>query len=373
MRDVQRGETVLQVPRSISHAGSLGRSVSFVQLIATLANCSTNLQVRTTLSVNSHDDHQSFVSRLHGLAAAYYADRITAKDGTTNLRRALLNAATPRILAMNRRQFDKSAKGLLTELVFVHKARYEFHPSAYKRKPAIAEIMDPELHGKLIVSRGEMNALIVKVLNTLNLREGDFFRLRPVFDRPTGPFGQVLHETFRNTAEHAYLEPDGQIPQKGIRCILIALHRISQAELQPQALVSEEHPHLESYFQRLRDRASSVYRKLVSILELSVLDTGPGFADTMQHLDTDDVARVLHCFSKHGSSKPGPNSGLGLGRVLSFVHELEGFVRFRTSTTEAFFSSNMTPMSDTQLIPHVAGKLPKATGTALTIGIPLAL
>ena len=146
MRAVQRGADVLDAPRTISHAGSLGRSVSFAQLIATWANYSSTRHARTTLSVDALDDHQSYVARLHGLATAYYANRITAKDGTTNLRPALLNAAMPRILAMNKRQFDKAAKGRLTELIFVHDAHHQFHPSVYKRRPTLAELMDPELN-----------------------------------------------------------------------------------------------------------------------------------------------------------------------------------------------------------------------------------
>ena len=63
----------------------------------------------------------------------------------------------------------------------------------------------------------------------------------------------------------------------------------------------------------------------------------------------------------------------GSGRVLGYIHEGKGFVRVRTSTTEAFFSSNMTESRDKELVPTVAGNLPLVTGTALTVGIPLAL
>ena len=49
---------------------------------------------------------------------------------------------------------------------------------------------------------------------------------------------------------------------------------------------------------------------------------------------------------------------------------LGGFVRVRTATTEAFFSP-LSHAPGLQLAPHVAGNLPKATGTALTIAVPL--
>ena len=373
MQAVQNGDPTLRTPKELKHAGILGRSVSFAQLIATWARYSSNLNVNTTLPINSSDDHSKFVSRLHGLATAYFANQVTGKDGTTNLRTALLKAATPRILAMTNRQFDKTARGQLAELIFVHNARNQFHPSIYKRRPNHAEIMDPELHGMLIVSPRELNALVIKVLHTQHVRERDLYRLGPMFNRHHVPVGHLLHETFRNTAEHAYLQSDKRLPSEGLRCILIAIRRATSAALEPSSLLSGDHPNGNSYFQSLSEQAGTVYRKHIFILELSVFDTGPGFAETVTQFDGDDVSRVKYCFSKHGSSKPGPNSGLGLGRILGYIHEGKGFVRVRTSTTEAFFSSNMTELRDKELVPNVAGNLPMVTGTALTIGIPLAL
>ena len=55
------------------------------------------------------------------------------------------------------------------------------------------------------------------------------------------------------------------------------------------------------------------------------------------------------------------------------LSQLDGFVRFRTSTTEAFFSPLTDRPADAPPTPHVMGGLPKVVGTALTIGIPLAL
>ena len=373
MQAVQRGNLMLQLPRAISHAGGLGRSVSFTQLIATWASASSKRHIRTTLPATGQDDIQRFASRLHGLAAAYYADRITANDGRTDLRQRLLEAAAPRIRAMSNRQFDVAAKGPLTEFIFVHNARRQFHSAAYRHKPSPPDLMDPQRHGQLIVSPREMNALLFNVLRAQQLPRADFARIEPLLDRRELPLGSLLHETFRNTAEHAYVDLNGRIPARGLRCIMIAARRANPDELRPKSLVSAAHPQLDSYFTRLRDRAGRGVRRLVHILELSVLDTGPGFAATISSRVKDGVRdsdRVARCFLDHVSSKPGPNSGLGLSRVLSHVRGLGGFVRVRTSTTEAFFSP-LSNASSTQGSLHVAGNLPRATGTALTIAIPL--
>ena len=373
MPDVQQDEITMRIPASIRDAGSLGRSVSFAQLIATWAKSSSKLSIRTKISADRPERHERFVSRLHGLAGAYFADYIIADDGKTDIRRALLKAASPRILAMGRRRFEEAARGQLAEFVFVHNARHQFHSVAYRRRPDIADLKDPQLHGELIVSPHEMNALLINVVEKLNLAWQDGLRIKTLLNDRGIPLGHLLHETFRNTAEHAYLDLEGRIPSKGLRCILIALRAAHSNDLQPRTLVSANHPELESYFGRLRDRSSRSARGHVFILELSVLDTGPGFADTMPQLDADDSTRVARCFVDHASSKAGPNSGLGLGRVLTLLSQLDGFVRFRTATTEAFFSPLTAQPADSRPTPHVTGGLPKVVGTALTIGIPLAL
>ncbi|MYG14711.1 MAG: hypothetical protein F4171_18240 [Gammaproteobacteria bacterium] len=135
------------------------------------------------------------------------------------------------------------------------------------------------------------------------------------------------------------------------------------------------HPDLDRYFDRLHQRTNKLGRKLVFMLELSVLDTGPGFAATMRQrpdADTDDIQCITECFVDYASSKPGPNSGLGLGRLLRQVRALDGFIRFRTSTAEAVFAGS-SAQRDSSPMPHIAGDLPKVVGTVLTIAIPLAL
>ncbi|MDE0711050.1 MAG: hypothetical protein OXH60_02835 [Rhodospirillales bacterium] len=275
---------------------------------------------------------------------------------------------------MNKRQFAQTAKGPTAELVFVIGARNEFHSAAYREKPTLAQLMDSEQHGNLIVSANEMNALISNILVKLKVPSLDLDRLSPLLGRETVSLGDLLHETFRNTAEHAYLDLDDRIPKEGLRCILIAIRNMQPGQIQANAIVSAEHQHLSRYVRRLSRRASVARRSLVCLFELSVFDTGPGFAGTMElQSDASDIDRVAHCFRDYVSKKPGPNSGLGLGRVLKSVHSLDGYLRVRTSTAEVFFSA-ATPMpSDTGPVPSVVGGLPKVVGTAITIGIPLEL
>ena len=184
-------DATLQVSR-ISHGGYLGRSIAFAQLISTWANTSINPHIQTTLPIDSQEAHESFVSRIHGLAAAYYAHEITANDDRTNLRRELLHAVKPRIDAMVRRKFADVAKGQLTELVFVHHAHRQFHSATYWQRPTVADLMDPQRHGSLIVPSREMNALIYNALEAQNLSQSDFRLLAPLLKTRELPLGNYI-------------------------------------------------------------------------------------------------------------------------------------------------------------------------------------
>ena len=372
MSEVQGGSASLRVPRSITYAGGLGRSVSLAQLAATWAHHSPERVIYTTLPTDDAIEHEKFVSRVHGLALAYFASQVKTSESETNLRQALLKAAVPRIIAMNQRKYAEVARGPLIELIFVHRARHEFHSAIYKRAPTYSELMDRQAHGELIVPPAEMNYFMIAATKCLNLVEKDRVRLETFLDPLSTPIGHLLHEIFGNTAEHAYLTVDGEIPTSGLRCILVAMHQAEADELRPHAILSAEHPTSNEYFNVLRNRACSEKRKRVFVLEISILDSGQGFAASIGQ-SSDDVRVVARCFQKHESAKGGKGAGLGLSRVLDIISSLEGFVRFRTSTTESFFSSLTRPNEPHLFGPHVSGSLPNAVGTVVTMGIPLEL
>ncbi|MCY3859243.1 MAG: hypothetical protein OXG25_10100 [Gammaproteobacteria bacterium] len=377
MESVEGTESELKVPRDLSHAGALGRSVSFAQLVATWAKSNPSARIYTSLPVDDKKEIERFASRLQGLATAYFADSVIGDDELTDLKPAILKAAATRIEAMSKRDYAKSAIGPLVELIFMTDTMYttsEFHSAVYKSEPTIKQLMDDEAHGSLIVSRIEMNALLLKILEAQNISGEDFNRIRPLLYSDYGfPLGQMLHEAFRNTAEHAYQDEEGNPLKNGLRCILIGLWQLNPTDLDSHLLVSSQHPGVDEYFTELQERPMIGKRDLVHMFEVSVLDCGPGFISTIGDLagsKANDTERVALCFKDRVSSKPGPNSGLGLGRILSNLSALGGFLRIRTSTTEVFYSPFLDSTGQAPM-PNVVGDLPEAVGTVLTLGIPL--
>lgn len=83
-------------------------------------------------------------------------------------------------------------------------------------------------------------------------------------------------------------------------------------------------------------------RKFLGLLELSVFDTGPGFAATYlkngfeQTSVQEQFDAVLGCFSTGRSSTGDESRGFGLWKVLRDLRELKGFIRVRTNRVHVY-------------------------------------
>jgi len=373
--------TSLEIPNTIAHRGALGRSAAVAQMISTWAEISPTQEIKTWLdAAEPLSNSKKFVGLLHGFAATLYADKVYDAKREKDLKQELLSATAGRIRAMSERDINQATTGVISEFLFVHHAQHEFHSVAYIREPSVAELLSPEKHGKLIKDAREMDALLASILKEQGKTEREISRIgslreHPLFEEKSPSLGLVIHEIFRNTAEHAYLDKAGNIPKKGVRCISVAARHVDLGTVCPEALVSGSHAGADEYFSFLRETVGSSRRKNLCVLEITIFDTGPGFAGTIKHRrkNKSDAELVLECFRDHVTSKGGGNSGLGLGRALQNVGELDGYVRVRTSTTEAFYSRFTNEDGGTRPMPDVAGNLPRVAGTVFTVAVPLEL
>ena len=222
------------IPQGFKFAGRLGRSLSLAQLVATRANRESKFSIYTKLELEDTHSHERFVRKLHGLAAVYFSDSVFAGDGKTDIRRTLLEAAANRIRAMRLRNYDQTSAGRQIELIFINHAKQEFHDTLYSKTPKFEDLMDKERHGKCIASAFDLNGFLRKAIHILKPTKRDFLRIKPLLDDVNMPLGSLLHESFQNTAEHAYLGANGRIPNKGLRCVSVAIHQTEQQELQPK-------------------------------------------------------------------------------------------------------------------------------------------
>lgn len=368
------GAHTLVVPNSISYAGALGCSMAFTQFLLTWARGSPNRQIRTFLRVADEEAHAKFVQRAHGLAAAYFGRLLVAADEPgQDLRGKLLHAARDRILAMHRSDLAATSRGSEIEMVFIGGAKHEFHGSLYSKAPNSAELAEAEAHGRLIRTKNELNLFLEDCFRFLNSHEV----LKRHLLRTDLPFGSLLAEAFRNTAEHAYVETDGSKLDLNMRCV-----RVSRAQVDRDWIESfnvsapESRLSARRYFAGLASSLGMRSGKNVDLVELSIFDSGRGYSHTIgasgESGPLSDVDLVRQCFLKHRSAKPQSTSGVGIFRMLSAVGALGGFMRVRTSTAEAFYAGTEGKVETAKPCDFVHGGLPSVEGTLITVGIPVA-
>jgi len=374
LRSPDLGQTSLLLPHSLNEEASLGISLAFTQFLLTWSRqCETPI-VRSFLRLGDETKFERFVQRVGGFAAAYYSKRVLPFDNNElNLRRALLLAAKPRFEAMYRGNLTRTCRHSEIEFIFLEDAELEFHGAMYSKAPSPVEIADREAHGRLIRSKRELNRFLERAFTVLEVHE----KFRKQLMRVDLPFGSLLAEAFKNTAEHGYLQAGGERLSRNMRCVRVARSQTRREWMEKFSVASERSQEAASaYFRGLASNYGERHLANVQMLEISVYDSGPGFSATIRNSrggqEISDLALVGLCVEKHRSSKPQETAGIGLYRMLSAVDALGGFLRIRTSSAEAFYATTEGFAPDMPPGEFVHGGLADAQGTLITVGIPIA-
>ena len=212
------GDYMLRLPNNFFEGGSVGRSASLTQLIATWASSCDSPYLKSYIASKPLQNYEGFVSNLHGLSAVYFSDHMSGIDSDEDIRYEVLKMATSRIYAMYESNLANVSKGRNIELISVLKARKEFLLAFYQDSPSITDLVDRQRHGNLISTPQKMNFLYLNCLDSLNIPQNSKVSLTKFAQDEL--IGTILHEALRNTAEHAYLTTRGTIPKRGLRCIV---------------------------------------------------------------------------------------------------------------------------------------------------------
>lgn len=364
----------IEIPKTLAASASLGGSLSLTQFLLTWSRVARDPCISCYLSSDDEVGQRDFVSRVHGLAAVYFADKVRAEnEPSANLRRNMLASAKARIDAMFRGELAETSKGSEVEMIFIQHALREFHGAFYRRAPSDDEIADGLIHGKLIRTNAEISAFAAQCFRVVNLSSG----FNHLFDQSDQPIGSVLAEAFRNTCEHAYFAPDGSSFRRNLRCVRISRAQVPRSHLEKYEISSESNTEgARNYFSKLASLTSNRNRTNILFAEISIFDSGSGFAETLRasrvnnHLG--DLEAVADCFKKHGTSKSSDSEGVGLHRILRAVHAANGFIRVRTSRAEAFFCGSDSYHPDMNPSEFVHACKNEVAGSLLTICFPIA-
>lgn len=186
----------------------------------------------------------------------------------------------------------------------------------------------------------------------------------------------ILHELFKNTHDHARTTVDNQPLPFSIRGPYARFYPADQLAYtlpppQKDANGNDIIPKLNqaerfaSFFVRPRiaphQRHAPVGdRRFLGLLELSVFDTGPGFAATYLKerfggaSAQDQFEAVLGCFATGRSATGDESRGYGLWKVLRDLRDLKGFIRVRTNRVHVYrdfaWFGDMFMQSDSDIV-----------------------
>jgi hypothetical protein len=332
---------------------ALGGEAALVQAYVTWAQQEELPQLR--LAAVKQPDYEEAVRKLPTLSFALLAERISF--GSEDVSKRMRAAALSRLVLLQGLDPRIASRGPQIEIVCADHLGRSFPASLYEVGS------DEKAHPKPESALGDLVRLIFKTTMAAEYQRGDATKL-------FSPLGGALYELFRNTHEHARHDLAGNFLARSLRVVHARRHSIT-----PQALASMAHdvPPLADYCRRLRTRTG---RAQLQLLELSVLDSGPGLAGrwlgrqvTPKDPPGTERKAVLECFESGASTKPRPGAGMGLPNLIAIGRKANGFLRLRTGAQSLYadlgverdqpFGSGATlePLHGDRLIARAAGTL----------------
>lgn len=219
---------------------------------------------------------------------------------------------------------------------------------------SMPSLLYPDRNSFNVADRGRFSIVTDKLISSVAYNQDIRGAITQNRDRLT----TILHELFKNTHDHARTNTDRTPIDLSIRAIYA---RFYSADLLRKDLASKDDKRSESekisqlnqaeqyalHFLGIeRQRPDGVRQKaptnFVGFLELTIVDTGPGFAATYlkEAFPTatvqDQFDAVLGCFQTGKSSTEDESRGYGLWKVLRDLKAMKGFLRVRTNKINVY-------------------------------------
>lgn len=360
----QTTDMIVTVPTHGRHHIA-GGEAAMVQFFATWAQQQQVPIVSTFVDGASDRQIADLVGHLHGLAVALVADQVRNLDGQS-IRDQLFEVAMERIRVVQGARPSDGSRGPQFELMCADHLGLSAPRLLYARDAdGVARLRDARAFRDLAIQI--MAATVPASLGAMLPRDTQ------------SSLASALYELFRNTEEHGRLDDKGDQLRRSLRGIHARRHAIEPGKL---ASIVEDFEPLADWARRLpRPRVNS---RDAQMLEISVFDSGPGFAARWSGRRLDNISAeeeldaIVKCFSKHGSSKGRSASGLGLCNLVDLLRVKGGFLRLRTGRRSLYadlsYEQNRAYGEPPALRPWtgVTGPLPRAAGTLVTLLLPLA-
>lgn len=348
----------LKLPSNLRYLAG-GAEASLAQLVVSWAQRNRGATLETYIT--SEEQVGGFVRRMPGLVAALCAEEATGQGPVRSVHSALRRAALARLEKLQGARPKQGYRGQSAEIVCAdHLGR---------DTPYLLYLPNPH-SGTGLRPRENFRDLAAWLLRTAI--KGSYRAHVP--EDAADAIGSMLYEVFKNTEDHALSNIAGDLLDVSIRAIKTNHHQLAPDQL---AQIVGEYLPLAQYCDALSVPEGAMYTHL---FELSVLDSGPGFAATwtgmpLDQLQIDDEeAAVRACFGR-GSAKGQSRFGEGLPHVMRLLRQQNGFLRLRTGRLSFYIDFSIEDQPDTPVLRryHQADleELAPVAGSLLTLLIPM--
>ena len=361
--DALRGPARLPTKGHHHHAGG---EAAVVQALITWAQQLRHPALQTYVPSAEDPDNQmtTLTRQFFGISAALLCDRASAIDGAV-ISEALRAHALARLDVLQSERPREASRGPQYEVLCVD----------HLDRSAPRLLYDLDLEGQPTLKGTSAFIDVARQINRTIVPGELSSALPPTF---TDAVGGALYELFRNTEDHGRVDERGNRLGRSIRGVQARRHAIPQSKLAEFVGTS---PPLAAYCGRLRPPRRT--NKDLQLIEISVIDSGPGFAAaiTKQPLleltAMQEADAVRRCFEKHATGKTTSRSGLGLSNVVDILREHDGFLRLRTGRQSLYADLSLERDAPYGTLPELRTwpteheAFARASGTLLTILLPL--
>ena len=324
----------LQLPNSLSHSGGFGIEGFVLQLYLTLMRQAKELIAHTF--ANSSDDsgdYEELCNHLLGLSYLRMSDVVLTSEKKNVSLLVALAPAIPIFKAIRSEDFKSSFKGRYVALPAIKSAgsskSREFEMPLYNSD----EVVGAEKFLK--ITKKSIEAIM----------PGS--QKRGLLDRSEiSNISEIIRELFTNTHRHARSDVKGNYYKKNVRAVSFRFDSLSRERM--QEISKSGGTKLALFIGDWLPKGNKVF----NALDITVVDSGPGFARRWSGLDVDELdfeserEAIISCFKKHQSSGLGASSGSGLNNVLKDLRSVRGWMRLRTGRAlveKSFFNKQGEP------------------------------
>ncbi|MBU1191866.1 MAG: hypothetical protein KKE76_09145 [Gammaproteobacteria bacterium] len=358
---IERAETdiALRLPNSLKYAGSLGIEATVIQLISTWLRKHEGRAVYHSYikEGDSPSEYSELCSKMYGIQILSLADKLMTEKLLKIKRRVALQQAVQRIDDIRSLNFSNAFKGPYLGFPLI------------KAPGNTSELNSPFYNKGAVVDRNRFLRITEDAIRSV-LKKNSYDKAinRDVLSNITS----IIYELFTNTDKHARRDELGNILPTNFRCVLFSSISLTEGRLDDWVSSWTDVMFAANWKERLKVKPQRV-------LEISVIDSGPGFARRWKGVGKealtieDQKEAVLSCFKKYRTTDINSAAGSGLSNVLWDLRKLKGWFRLRTGNlvVEKWFHGEAPTITTDVTKEDLWEKKAFAEGAAITFLIPL--